>query len=263
MGVPAWLPLCQKNGSNVPLPPPGGRARSPWSTSRARTRGLSIVLGSPPPLRRLLFRLGEAWPSLSKITVVPHRPCHFAVFALGLSFFPKLQVASTPSARTTLGRQEGRRAGRAHSTKNFAVYSTRHGPGAHCNNKTAGRTSTPREQEAPRRPARRCPPANRLHPPTAGARAGCGCSALRRRDRACAQTLLTLTGGSAAVPAPSYRTRAPLTRRASSPPLPLLYFVCLSHAWGVLHNGPERTSVPLSVARPPERSPRLFRAASP
>ena len=32
-----------------PLPPPGGRARSPWSTSRARTRGLSIVLGSPPP----------------------------------------------------------------------------------------------------------------------------------------------------------------------------------------------------------------------
>ena len=28
---------------------PGGRARSPWSTSRARTRGLSIVLGSPPP----------------------------------------------------------------------------------------------------------------------------------------------------------------------------------------------------------------------
>ena len=45
--------------------------------------------------------------------------------------------------------------------------------------------------------------------------------------------------------------------------VPLLYFVCLSHAWGVLHNGPERTSVPLSVARPPERSPRLFRAASP
>ena len=32
-----------------PLPSPGGRARSPWSTSRARTRGLSIVLGSPPP----------------------------------------------------------------------------------------------------------------------------------------------------------------------------------------------------------------------
>ena len=32
-----------------PLPSPGGWVRSPWSTSRARTRGLSIVPGSPPP----------------------------------------------------------------------------------------------------------------------------------------------------------------------------------------------------------------------
>ena len=31
------------------LPSQGGRARSPWSASRARTRGLSIVPGSPPP----------------------------------------------------------------------------------------------------------------------------------------------------------------------------------------------------------------------
>ena len=31
------------------LPSPGGRAGSPWSTNRARTRGLSIVLGSPLP----------------------------------------------------------------------------------------------------------------------------------------------------------------------------------------------------------------------
>ena len=31
------------------LPAQGGRAGSPWSTSRARIRGLSIVLGSPPP----------------------------------------------------------------------------------------------------------------------------------------------------------------------------------------------------------------------
>ena len=31
------------------LPSPGGRAGSSWSTNRARTRGLSIVLGSPLP----------------------------------------------------------------------------------------------------------------------------------------------------------------------------------------------------------------------
>ena len=30
-------------------PSPGGRAGSPWSASRARIRGLSIVLGSPSP----------------------------------------------------------------------------------------------------------------------------------------------------------------------------------------------------------------------
>jgi len=41
-------------GSHWVVPPPllprgVARASSPWSTSRARNRGLSIVLGSPPP----------------------------------------------------------------------------------------------------------------------------------------------------------------------------------------------------------------------
>ena len=49
-GDPAPDPLGEDGGiGSHPLPLPGGRARSPWSTSRARTRGLSIVLGSPPP----------------------------------------------------------------------------------------------------------------------------------------------------------------------------------------------------------------------
>ena len=68
-GDPAPDSLGEGGGiGSYPLPSPGGRARSPWSTSRPHPRSLYRPRLAPP-LRRLLFRLGEAWPSLPKITV--------------------------------------------------------------------------------------------------------------------------------------------------------------------------------------------------
>ena len=49
-GGPAPDSLGEGGGiGSYPLPSPGGRATSPWSANRARTRGLSIVFGSPSP----------------------------------------------------------------------------------------------------------------------------------------------------------------------------------------------------------------------
>ena len=45
---------------------PGGRAGSPWSASRARTRGLSIVLGSPSPSSCSSLNSGRRGPSCRK-----------------------------------------------------------------------------------------------------------------------------------------------------------------------------------------------------
>ena len=70
MGVPAWLPLCQKKRVQCPTSTPG--RSSPLSLvdeSRPHPRPLYCPRLAPPH-RRLLFRPGEAWPSLSKVAVI-------------------------------------------------------------------------------------------------------------------------------------------------------------------------------------------------